>query len=90
METKIVTPEEKSELFKLSINNDHPYYYRFRYSIKKKNILATRVKKESLILLSERKNFHFVDVDDDSPLGNAINKIENIKSYIGAFTYARN
>jgi hypothetical protein len=89
METKIVAPEEKIILLKLSKSIDHPYYYRFRYSIKNKNVVATRVKKESLVLFRERMSFHRVDVDEDSLLGNAIKNIEKAKSRIGAFTYAR-
>ncbi len=87
METKIVNLEEMNDLVNLSRNAEHPYYYRFRYSLKQRAFIASRARKDLVRTLPERDVFNTIDIDSTSALGNAIVKLENAKSRIGGFNY---
>lgn len=78
MERGIIKQNNISELISLSKKDEHPYFYRFKYSFKNHSLIAFRVRKDTLI----KRDFHNSYIDDNSYLSNAIVKLDNIKQKI--------
>lgn len=88
MEHKPVSKKEMAELLQKSHASEHPYYYRFRYSVNDSEITATRIRKDSLSVARERRYFHQVHIEESNPISRAIKKIDSAKNRKGLFSHA--
>lgn len=84
-----VTEETMNSLLRQSSDKSHPYYYRFRYSVKKKTIEAVRIRKDTTFTSPCRNNFHIVKSVGNTALGRAIESLELVKRRIGCYDCAQ-
>ncbi len=93
IEYKPTSKKEMNQLLDRSKKQEHPYYYRFQYSITEHIIVAARIRKDSLQISSNRQSFHCISIDENNSLHKAIkrknailNKFEKVE---GNIVYAR-
>lgn len=89
VQTKPVNFEEIQVLINESKKPGHPFYYRFTFSISNKEIIAKRIRKDSLFFNFERQQFYDIMVDTSHILAKSIDRIEKAKNKIGVFSYTR-
>ncbi len=82
VQTKVVTHHEIDRLIEICKEQEHPFYYRFRYSIKEHLFYAKRIRKDSLDARDNRRSFHCTDIDHESSLGKAMNRITQYQGKI--------
>ncbi len=70
---------EMNDMLSISRQVEHPYFYRFSYRLGK-GILATRIRKNALQNSMKSRAFHSIDIDPNSSMGKAINRLERIQN----------
>ncbi|MCP4134871.1 MAG: hypothetical protein GY754_28105 [bacterium] len=87
VETKLVTTEEMNKLIQKSQISEHPYLYRFRFSLNRNAIVAKKIRKNYIGHSTSRRNFHTIDLDGNESLASAMTKIEQLKKKLFNTSY---